>query len=211
MRGEVCVMRHNGLVVVLLTALLLMVGGAPPGAGTAEDTSMHQVQQEFGTLNPNAPAALSRFSFLVGRWRCEAEVRSGNGVWQTFQATWVGRYVLDGYAIADEYRMTDSSGKLLVLGMNFRTYDAAKQTWNIKWLNALGGTWIDLAPSELGGVRFDGQSVIYAFREPVAGHTYTRATYTNISERRFTWRGEKSNDGKAWSEFIVVECYSSKE
>jgi hypothetical protein len=40
--------------------------------------------------------------------------------------------------------MTDSSGKLIVLGMNFRTYDAGKQIWNTKWLNALEGTWTDL-------------------------------------------------------------------
>jgi len=30
-----------------------------------------------------------------------------------------------------------------------------------------------------------GQSIIYAFNEPVAAHAYTRATYTNISEKHF--------------------------
>lgn len=96
---------------------------------------MDQVGQEFGKPSPNAPAALSRFAFLIGRWRCEAK------------------------------------------------------------------------PEELGGVRLDGQSIVYAFKEPVAAHAYTRATYTNISQTHFTWRGEKSDDGKAWSEFIVVEAY----
>jgi hypothetical protein len=177
----------------------------------AKDGIMNQVDQEFGKPNPNAPAALSRFAFLLGRWRCEARVRSADGEWQTFQATWLGRFILDGYAIADEYRMTSFSGELIVLGMNFRAYDAAKQIWNIKWLNALAGTWTDLAPSELGGVSFDGQSITYAFKEPVAAHAYTRATYTNISKTHFTWRGEKSDDGKAWSEFMVVECYRNKE
>ncbi len=137
--------------------------------------------------------------------------RSANAEWQRFEATWLGRFILDGYAIADEYRMTDSSGRLIALGMNFRTYDAAKQNWNLKWLNALTGKWTDLAPSELGGVRFDGQSIIYAFKEPVAAHAYTRATYTNISKTHFTWRGEKSDDGKAWSKFMVVESGRSKE
>ena len=112
---------------------------------------MDQVDQEFGKPNPNASVALSRFAFLIGRWRCEAKVRSANGEWQTFEATWLGRFILDGYAIADEYRMTGSSGELIVLGMNLRTYDAIKQIWNIKWLNALAGTWVDLGPEELGG------------------------------------------------------------
>jgi hypothetical protein len=172
---------------------------------------MDQVDREFGQPNPNAPAALARFAFLIGRWRCEANVRSATGEWQTFRATWLGRFILDGYAIADEYRMTASSGELIVLGVNLRTYDATKQIWNMKWLHALAGTWVDLGPEELGGVRFDAQSIVYAFKEPMATQAYTRATYTNISETHFTWRGEKSDDGKAWSEFMVVEAYRSKE
>jgi hypothetical protein len=168
---------------------------------------MDQVKHEFNQPNPNAPTELSRFAFLIGRWRCEAKVKSAKGEWQTFRAHWVGHYILDGYAIADEYRMTDPSGRLLVLGMNFRAYDPGKQIWNIKWLNALAGTWTDLGSQELGGIRFDGQSVIYAFKEPVAAHAYTRATYTNISQTHFTWRGEMSDDGQVWSEFMTVEAY----
>jgi Protein of unknown function (DUF1579) len=172
---------------------------------------MDRVDVEFGKPNPNAPVALSRFAFLIGRWRCEAKVRLANGEWQRFEATWLGRFILDGYAIADEYRMSGSDGELIVLGMMFRAYDPARQIWNIKWLNALAGTWTDLGPAELGGVRFDGRSITYAFKEPVAAHAYTRVTYTNISQTHFTWRGEKSEDGKAWSEFMVVEAYRSKQ
>jgi hypothetical protein len=64
---------------------------------------------------------------------------------------------------------------------------------------------------ELGGVKFDGQSIIYAHKEPMAAHAYSRATYTNISSSHFTWRGEKSDDGKTWSEFMVIEAERSKE
>ena len=82
---------------------------------------MDQINQECGQLNPNAPAALARFAFLIGSWRCEAKVRAATGDWQTFQATWLGRFILDGYAIADEYRMTGASGELIMLGVNLRT------------------------------------------------------------------------------------------
>src|SRR4029077_1232245 len=75
-----------------------------PGAAAPEnDHPMDQVGQGFGQANPNAPASLSRFAFLIGRWRCKARVRLANGEWQTLHATWLGRFVLDGYAIADEY------------------------------------------------------------------------------------------------------------
>lgn len=167
---------------------------------------MNERAYPFGRPNPNAPAALARFAFLIGRFRCQSRVKLSTGELQTFPATWLGRYILDGYAIADEYRMTGLSGDLMVLGMNVRSYDATTQTWHIRWLNALSGTWTDLASPEFGGIHFEGQSVIYAFREPVALHAYTRAAYINISGTHFTWRGEKSDDGKSWSEFMIVEA-----
>jgi hypothetical protein len=162
---------------------------------------------KFGRPNPNAPEPLSRFAFLIGKWRCDASVELANGERQTFQATWEGSFILDGYAIADEYRMINLDGDLIVLGMNLRTYDAKKQTWNMKWLNALAGTWTDLGAEELGGVRLEDQSIVYVVKEPIADHTLTRATYTNISETHFTWRGEKSDDAKTWTEFITVEAF----
>jgi hypothetical protein len=172
---------------------------------------MDYVDEAFGKPNPRAPSALSRFAFLVGRWRCEARVRLADGNWQTLHATWLGRFILDGYAIADEYRMTGSSGELIVLGMNVRSYEAAREAWSIKWLNALSGTWLDLGPEELGGVSIDDDSIFYVFREPMAGHAYTRATYTNISDDHFTWRGEKSDDLKTWTEFLIVEAHRRQE
>jgi Protein of unknown function (DUF1579) len=182
-------------------------------AAPREDRSMHDVSQEFGKLNRNAPVELAQFAFLIGNWNFEARVKIANRQPNAFKGTWQGRYILDGYAISDEYRMTDLSGKLIVIGLNLRTYDASKRTWNIKWLNALTGTWMNLAPSELGGVRSDGRSMIYAFKETApldTAHAYTRVIYTKVSESEFTWRGEKSADGNAWSEFMVVECHRSK-
>ena len=155
---------------------------------------------------------LSDFAFLIGEWRLDAKFKSPNGEWRRFQGTWVGRHILDGRAIADEYRMLGADGEILVLGMNFRVYDPAKHLWNIKWLNALAGTWLDLTPEEFGGAQFEGQSVSYTFREPIGASAdwtaaYTRATYTSISPTMFTWRGDKSDDRATWTEFMHVECH----
>lgn len=172
---------------------------------------MDQVEQEFGNPNANAPRELSRFAFLIGNWQFAASVEMPDGGSQTFPGTWRGRWILDGYAIADEYRMTDAFGKLIVFGVNLRSYDPAARTWNLRWLNALTGKWLDLGPPELGGVRFEDRSVSYVFQEPIAGHAYTRATYTSVSDDHFTWRGEKSEDGETWSEFMVIEVYRTEE
>ena len=168
---------------------------------------MHSTEQEFGKPNPLAPAELRLFTFLIGKWRCEAKVQLPGGAWVTWPATWEGRYILDGYAIADEYRMWDAEGKLVVLGVNIRAYDAARKSWNMKWLHGLLGKWIDLGSEELGGVRVEGSSIIYKLKELATEHEITRATYTVVSPDHFRWRGEKCEDGKNWSEFVVVECY----
>ena len=166
----------------------------------------------FGKLAPHAPPELSAFAFLIGSWQCNARIQSPTGDWQRFEAEWFGRFILDGHAIADEYRMTSLSGELVVLGMNVRTYNPVTRTWNIQWLDALTGAWTDLLSPDLGGVhihRSNGRSssISYAFKEPTAAHPYTRATYTTHSPTHFTWKGDQSTDAHTWSDYMLVECY----
>ena len=172
---------------------------------------MERNEHEYGKPNPNAPQELSQFAFLVGKWRGEAKLKREDGTWENLKALWEGRYILEGYAIADEYRMTTPTGELLVLGINLRSYDAKKKAWNLKWLNALAGTWTDLGPEELGGVVVDGKTISYRMKEPVAQHAFTRATYTDISADHFIWQGDRSNDGRTWEQFLVIELYRSEK
>jgi hypothetical protein len=193
----------------VLLASLAAVTGLPRPATTELDS---MGQSERSTRNSQAPKELDRFAFLIGQWRFDARFKSGSGEWETFHGTWTGRYILDGRVIADEYRMLGPDGEVIVFGMNFRVYDAARQVWNIKWLNALDGSWTDLTPEEFGGAKFEGQSVSYIFREPLGATkgwatAYTRATYTSVSPALFTWRGDKSDDKKIWKEFMIVECH----
>lgn len=164
----------------------------------------HDEEARGESLRPNPE--LARFAFLIGSWRCEARLKQDDGSWESFPASWSGRYVLDGYAIMDEFRMTRPTGELLVLGVNVRSYDQRRGTWNLRWLNALDGSWTELGPEELGGVTMDGDSISYRFSEPVAAHPLTRATYFNISSAGFTWRGERSRDGLVWDEFMIIEA-----
>lgn len=168
---------------------------------------MERDEQKYGKPNPNAAPELAQFAFLIGMWRCEAKLKREDGTSESLLATWEGRYILDGYAIADEYRMTTPAGELLVQGLNLRTYDTQKKAWNMKWLNARAGSWVDLGPEDLGGVRTDDKTISFVMKEPVARHLFTRATFSKISADHFTWRGDRSNDGKTWEEFLTIEAY----
>jgi hypothetical protein len=202
---------RNGLAASVALVVTLLVASALPAhcamkAPKENSQSMQASEHDYGTLNPKAPPELARFAFLLGAYRCGIRLKQADGSWQNLKGTWEGRAILDGYAIADEYRMTTPSGELIVLGMNFRSYDARNKSWQIKWLNALSGTWTDLGTPELGGVEISEKEIRYSMKEPVATHAYTRATYTNISANHFTWRGERSSDNKSWEEFMVIEC-----
>jgi hypothetical protein len=204
-------MREKGS---FLSALLVALGltGMVLAQRVKEDSrTMERNEHDYGKPNVNAPQELHQFAFLLGKWRGEAKLKREDGTWDLLNASWEGRYILDGYVIADEYRMTTPEGQLLVLGINLRTYDAKKKAWNMKWLNALSGTWTDLGPEELGGVVADGAAISYCMKEPVARHALTRATYVRISADRFTWRGDRSDDGKTWEQFLVIELHRVEE
>jgi len=203
----------SALLPTLLAAFLLsgaMAAQYTRKPAQEDSQAMKPHEAVYGKPNPKAPPELSRFAFLIGNWRCDAKLKREDGTREDLKAIWEGRYILDGYAIEDEFRMTTPAGELLVLGMNFRSYDAKKKAWNLKWLNALAGTWVDLGSEELGGVRADEKTISYSMKEPVARHAFTRATYTNISTDHFTWRGERSNDGKTWEEFLTIEVHRRK-
>ena len=118
---------------VLCAALSFLIPSAALEPAAREDF-LEQMWQGLCNRNPKAPEALSHFAFLIGQFKCEAKLKSSDGSWQIFHASWSGRFILDGYVIADEYTMTGPRGELVVVGMNFRTYDVAQQMWNIKWL-----------------------------------------------------------------------------
>ena len=167
-------------------------------------------KQDYGKPNPNAPQELSQFAFLIGQWRCDAKIKGEDGVWQPFQAVWVGRYILDGYVIADEFRMTKPDGELVMLGQNYRSYSTDKNAWIMNWQDALTATWLNLGPEELGGVQVSDKSITFNVQfQPDEIH---RITFLNISENHFTWQGKRSTDGgETWAEMMVIEAYRIKD
>ena len=106
------------------------------GRPSQETVSRKTKALYMGTLNPNAPRELANFSFLVGSWKCVVSILQPDGTRVNLNAEWTGQYILDGYAIADKYTMHDPEGKLLVCGMNFRSYNLKKNDWNMKWFEA---------------------------------------------------------------------------
>ncbi len=191
---------------VVLIGFLATFWVYEPGHAQVQDQleDTHSMDSSnFGKPNANAPSQLSTFAFLVGKWNCEVTLKQEDGSSSQLQATWEGRYILDGYVIADEYRMVDASGNLLMLGMNYRAYDSEINSWNIKWLEALSGTWLELGPQKLGGVNISDSSIVYkAEFKPGELH---RIKFSNINEEHFTWSVDISTDkSQTWNESVMI-------
>ncbi len=48
-----------------------------------------------GKPDPNASPELSRFAFLIGKWRFDVKLKGEDGAWGDLKATWEGHYILD--------------------------------------------------------------------------------------------------------------------
>ena len=166
----------------------------------------------FGMPNSSAPRELVTFDFLVGAWECESSIRAPDGSMRARPATWVGRYILDGYVIADEFRQLGPAGEVAMLGQTVRAFNSDAQEWVMKWLDALDATWLDLGPAELGGVTVRDGTITYRHRRPRgrSGRLFPlqslfRVTFFDIAEAAFRWRSEVSTDnGETWAEVQTI-------
>ena len=152
----------------------------------------------YGAPNPNAPHELQTFAFLIGTWEGEGRTVGQDGTSQDYRMTWVGRYILGGYAIADEARVFDAEGMLSAHFITYRFYDREAGQWIIEAFNVLESSMIHQAPEDLGGVRVSGETVSLMTRWPTA---IGRESFVQRTGDHFTFRMDVSmDDGETWME-----------
>ncbi len=112
----------------MVSALVILMGIISANSGTLNSC-------DFGAPNPDAPAEIEQFAFMVGNHRVEAHVWTEDG-WseEYFEAEWHGRWGLDGMAIVDEWHGVVFSPDIPQnLGVNVRVYDEETGRWNMVW------------------------------------------------------------------------------
>ncbi|MCC6201638.1 MAG: DUF1579 family protein [Gammaproteobacteria bacterium] len=191
---------------MLLGAALLAGCGIAQAqnAAPADDPS----KTLYGTIAPSAPAELRTFAFLIGKWDGKGNAPQADGTSTEVPVRWIGRYVLDGTAIADELASTLPDGKAY-LGISLRQYDATRKTWIVEFLNVTGSFLRRQVNATSGAVIVDGQNVTIASEAP---GIRIREHYLVPDHNHFTYRMDLSNDGgTTWTEgqvemtFVRVE------
>jgi hypothetical protein len=171
-----------------------------PGTVYAADPAPDPAVTTYGTLNPAAPAELATFSFLVGKWTGTGKYRDAEGKYTDFGVLWIGRYALDGMAIADEIRRPESEGGA-ISGLTLRYFDPASKTWTVEFLNFIQSFLRKQTNANAGAVTQEGTKVTVFQSGPEGAPG--REVYTLVDADHFTYSMDVERDG-VWDEGLVT-------
>jgi hypothetical protein len=184
--------RYTALRVSCLLAVVLLIGVLP----MTESKAAAPAVTKYGERNAKAPAELDAFSFLVGKWEGTGSTKLPDGKVAEFAVGWIGRYVLDGMAIADEFHSSMPDGSPY-LGISLRQYRADLKSWVIEYLNVTNSFLRKQVSGTSGAVSRNGNSVVVLSQSPDA---WSRETYTLSAPGRFSYSIDISTDsGKTWT------------
>lgn len=186
--------------VTVVASLLLAVSAAAHQAPVAG----------FGTPSPDAPPETAQFAFLVGEWSCTTRnLAPGGKLRPGPDATWTGYYILDGWAIQDDWVSTGRDGKPFH-GTNIRSFNPETGRWDNRWLPSGTLRWKHYEAEKVGetmvmtgGEGVDGKGRVYVDRN----------TFYGITDEAWRWRKDRSFDGKkSWIGGVaLIDCRAASE
>jgi hypothetical protein len=169
-------------------------------------TASHTVASEptittYGARNAQAPSQLDLFSFLVGKWQGGGKTKLADGSYATFEGvTWIGRYVLNGMAIADEFHSATPDGKPY-LGISLRQFDPQHRTWVIEYLNVSNSFLRRQVNPHSGSVSQDAGTIVVTSED---GQTRIRENYRVADQTHFSYSTDMSRDGgHTWDPTLI--------
>jgi len=109
----------RGVMAGLVVAALVVTG---PARSQEVPTVTVPSKTIYGERTARAPRELDVFAFLIGTWEGRGKTRLPDGKVAEYPVAWIGRYILDGTAIADEAHAPYPDGRPS-LGITFRQYD----------------------------------------------------------------------------------------
>jgi hypothetical protein len=140
------------------------------------------------------------FDFLAGEWTVANRRLRERGVgcteWETFDATFSARLLLDGVANVDEMRFPEPRG----LGMTVRTFDTARRQWSIYWVSSRDGV---MSPPVVGGFR--GERGEFYGEDGEGGRPVKVPFVWTRGARTARWEQAFSFDDATWESNWVME------
>ena len=181
----------------LVAAVLLVTGTA---SAQEVPTVIDPSKTIYGERSPHAPRELDVFAFLIGKWDGRGRTRLPDGTVAEYPVAWIGRYILDGTAIADEGHGPYPDGTPF-LGITFRQYDQSRKTWVIEFLNVSESFLRRQVHDGAGSVVVSGRTVTVTSGSPGIA---VREHYVVADADNWVYRLDSSNDGgQSWNEGAI--------
>ena len=181
----------------LVVAALLITGHA---SAQEVPTVIDPSKTIYGEKSPRAPRELDVFAFLIGKWDGRGRTRLPDGKVAEYPVAWIGRYILDGTAIADEVHGPYPDGRPF-LGITFRQYDQSRKTWVIEFLNVSESFLRRQVHHGTGSVAVSGRTVTVTSESP---GIVVREHYVVPDADNWVYRLDSSNDGgRSWNEGAI--------
>src|SRR6188508_1869214 len=181
----------------LVAAVLLVTGTA---SAQEVPTVIDPSKTIYGERSSQAPRELDVFAFLIGKWDGRGRTRLPDGTVAEYPVAWVGRYILDGTAIADEGHGPYPDGTPF-LGITFRQYDQSRKTWIIEFLNVSESFLRRQVHHGTGSVAVSGRTVTVTSESP---GIVVREHYVVPDADNWVYRLDSSNDGgRTWNEGAI--------
>jgi hypothetical protein len=172
---------------------LALVMAAPGLAQDAPAAPPIQFQPDpdspIATRNPDGPAQLAEFDFVIGDWDVSITIALQDGREMTYDARWHNHWILDGMMVMQEWRGPYATGA------EFRSFNVQSGRW--EGYNIYPGAprgWRSTTAAMTGG---DMAIIIEGL--DAQGPMLNRETYTDISADSFRMYSEISRDeGVSW-------------
>ena len=150
--------------------------------------------------NPKAPSETIQYTFMIGTWDCVIKSRLPDGSTREGTAVWKAHFILDGWAIQDEWVSHDESGKPAFFGINIRSFNPVLKKWECRWLPAGTLQWKHFLSWK------DGETMVMEGEgEDQRGAFVDRNTFFDIESDSWSWRKDRSYDGgKTWHRAIAT-------
>ena len=159
-------------------------------AGLLSATLAVPAAADYGQVHPDAPEATAQLAPLAGAWLCQGESLQQDGTYAAGgEATWTFRWILDGYALMDEWRGPDGPG------VNIRHVDPETGRWVAKWISSSNMSW----ETYDAGMVNDTFVMTCKSTAPNGTRGDARATFHDIQDKTFLWSLDWSiNEGETW-------------
>jgi hypothetical protein len=187
-QSEVLMRLLTGTLLVSMLAL-----ATPFSAQAAEPRTAEQLKASYD-------AHKGDFDYLLGDWEFSAVSKR----WGKFKGYWSAVRLAVGAQVLDEFRPVDDQGNEDYTSTTLRVYNAYLDRWELITAEIDGGL------QDVGTARRVGSEMHIEQKFDVAsGHpSLWRIRYYNIQSDRFSWAGDRSEDGgKTWEkDFLQIEA-----